>query len=209
MHDVLLVDDHPIFRAGLGQLIDEAPDFRVCGSESDASAAVRHIRDHDCAAAVLDIDMPSESGLEVLPKMLELRPRLPVVMLTFHAEEQYAVRAVQLGARGYLTKSAAGDELVTALRTVIRGGLFVSSEVVSLLARGGATREAPAHERLSDRERQVLRLIAQGLSNGEISDALSLSPKTVSTYKTRVLAKLELRSTADVVRYALEHGLAR
>jgi DNA-binding NarL/FixJ family response regulator len=157
---------------------------------------------------VLDISMPGGGGLETLKQLRTLRPDLPVLILSVYPEKQYATRALTAGAAGYLTKEAAPHELVAAIRQVARGAKYISLSLATALAEQLGDREGAPHEILSDRELQVLRLLASGMRISDIAQDLSLSVKTVSTYRTRVLTKLNLESTADLIRYALEHGLA-
>ncbi len=205
---VLLADDHPIVRAGLKELLSETGDMTVSGEANNGAEALARIREGDYDIAVLDMSMPGRSGIELIRQVKQERPRLPILVLSMHSEEQYAVRALKAGASGYLTKESAADQLVAAIRRIAAGGAFVTPETAQRLAldANGAATGAP-HTRLSDREFQVLRLIASGTSVSEIARQLSLSVKTISTHKTRIMRKMQLANQAELIRYAIEHKL--
>lgn len=208
MKRILIADDHEIVRRGLRQiLVDEFPKLHI-GEAANARDAVEAVRKQSWDAVLLDINMPGRSGLEVLEELKRLRPLVPVVMLTAFPEQDYAVRSFKLGASGYLTKSGASDELLTALRKVLAGGRYVTASLAEQLAASIAG-EAPAtpHETLSNRELQVLRLIAQGRTIKEIAAELTLSEKTVGTYRTRLSEKMGLATNVELTRYALQHRL--
>ncbi|MBM4362147.1 MAG: response regulator transcription factor [Deltaproteobacteria bacterium] len=203
---VSLTDDHPIFRRGLRQLIEEADGHQICGEHGDGEAALAHFEQHRCDVAIVDLDMPGRGGLELLRAVSARHPEQRVLIVSFHPEAQYATRALSLGARGYLTKSAAEEHLIAAITAIARGGHFLTPAAATLVVSGGL-RDMRPHERLSEREFQVLVLLAQGVPPGEIGARLALSPKTVSTYKTRLHEKLGIESAAGLVRYALDQGL--
>jgi len=203
---VVICDDHPIFREGLKKTLSFAPDIRVAGEAGSGAELLRLLEQAPCDVLILDISLPDLSGLELLKLLRERRRGPAVVVLSMHSEEQYAVRALRAGARGYLEKAGVPDELLAALRKVAAGGVYVSQPLAERLALELSSGEA-AGEVLSDREIQVLRLLASGRGVKQIAGELSLSPTTVATYRTRVLAKLRLDSTAELVRYALEHHL--
>jgi len=203
---VVICDDHPIFREGLKKTLSFAPDIRVAGEAGSGAELLRLLEQAPCDVLILDISLPDLSGLELLKLLRERRRGPAVVVLSMHSEEQYAVRALRAGARGYLEKAGVPDELLAALRKVAAGGVYVSQPLAERLALELSSGEA-AGEVLSDRESQVLRLLASGRGVKQIAGELSLSPTTVATYRTRVLAKLRLDSTAELVRYALEHHL--
>jgi len=203
---VVICDDHPIFREGLKKTLSFAPDIRVAGEAGSGAELLRLLEQAPCDVLILDISLPDLSGLERLKRLRERRRGPAVVVLSMHSEEQYAVRALRAGARGYLEKAGVPDELLAALRKVAAGGVYVSQPLAERLALELSSGEA-AGEVLSDRESQVLRLLASGRGVKQIAGELSLSPTTVATYRTRVLAKLRLDSTAELVRYALEHHL--
>jgi DNA-binding NarL/FixJ family response regulator len=205
---VLLADDHHVVRAGLRELLSGAEDITVAGEATDGHEALERVRNAEYDVAVLDMSMPGRSGIELIRLVKAERPRLKVLVLSMHSEEQYAVRALRAGASGYLTKDAAPDELIAAIRRVASGGAYVTPETAQRLALE-ASRDAGAapHTLLSDREFQVLRLLADGRTVGEIARQLSLSVKTVSTHKTHVMEKMGLANAAELIRYALEHRL--
>jgi len=205
---VLLADDHAIVRAGLKELLADTGDITVAAEATNGQEVMAQIRGADYDVAVLDMSMPGRSGIELIKQVKDEKPKLRILVLTMHSEEQYAVRALKAGASGYLTKEAAAEQLVAAIRRIAAGGAWVSPETVERLVHDAAPRaEAAPHTRLSDREFQVLRLIAGGSTVGKIARQLSLSVKTVSTHKTRILQKMGLANQAELIRYALEHRL--
>ena len=206
---ILVCDDHAIVRRGLGEILEQEEGTPVTiGEAASAAEALELARKQAWDAIVLDITMPGRSGLELLKQLKEERPNLPVLALSVHPAEQYAVRMLRAGASGYLTKDSAPDELLTALRRIVRGGRYISPSVGEMLAAelGRPADELP-HQGLSDREFEILRLLASGKRPSEIAEGLHLSVKTVSTYRARVLQKLHLRTTAEIMRYAVKHGL--
>ena len=205
---VLLADDHPIVRAGLKEILAGTGDITVAGEATNGQEVMARVRGHDYDVAVLDLSMPGRSGIELIKQVKDEKPKLRILVLTMHSEEQYAVRALKAGASGYLTKDSAAEQLVAAIRRIAAGGAYVSPETAERLALGAAPgAEVAPHTLLSDREFQVLQLIAGGQSVGEIARRLSLSVKTVSTHKTRILQKMGLANQAELIRYALEHKL--
>ena len=211
MISVLIVDDHPVVREGIKQIISETDDIVVDGEAASGHDALDLIKNVHFDAVLLDISMPGMGGLEVLKRIVREREGLPVLILSIHPEEQYAVRSLKAGAAGYLTKGSAPDELVTAIRQISAGGTYVSasqSPRLEALTRGKGPLKLP-HEVLSDREFEVLRLIAQGKAVGVIAQELELSPKTVSTYRARILSKMKLKDNSELMRYAFEHGLVK
>lgn len=208
---VLIVDDHAIVRRGLKIILEEISDRIVTMDEAaDCQEALARIRSSVYDLVLLDISLPGCSGLDLLKQLKADRPNLPVMMLTMYPEEQYAVRALRLGASGYLTKESAPDELVTAIRQVLAGGRYVSVALAERLASELGRRRKEhltPHEGLSDREFQVACLIAAGKTVGRIAEELTLSEKTVSTYRSRILAKMQLKSNAELTSYAYRHGL--
>jgi len=205
---VLLADDHAIVRAGLKEILADTGDITVAGEAINGQEVMARVRGHDYDVAVLDLSMPGRSGIELIKQVKDEKPKLRILVLTMHSEEQYAVRALKAGASGYLTKDSAAEQLVAAIRKIAAGGAYVSAETAERLALGASPRaEAAPHTLLSDREFQVLQLIAGGKSVGEIARRLALSVKTVSTHKTRILHKMGLANQAELIRYALEHKL--
>ena len=203
---VLLADDHQIVRDGLRRILAGQADLEVAGEAANGDEALALVRAHDYDVAVLDLSMPGLSGLDLVKRLKLEKPQLRLLVLSMHGEQQYAARALKAGASGYLTKDSASAQLIGALRKVAGGGVHVSAAAVAGLvsAAGG---DGPPHARLSDREFEVLKLLAGGASPTDIARRLHLSVKTVSTHKTRVLDKLGLGGTAELVRYALEHKL--
>ena len=205
---VLIADDHAIVRQGLKQILAETKDMVVAGEAESANEAIRLAREADWDVALLDISMPDKSGIDTLKQIRKDRPKLPVLILSMHPEDHYAVRCLKAGASGYLTKQSAPVQLVHAIRQVASGRKYISPAVAEELANSiGADTDRPAHALLSDREYQTLRLIATGHSLSEIAAQLSLSAKTVSVYRARLLEKLNLKNNADVASYAVKNGL--
>jgi len=205
---VLLADDHAIVRAGLKEILAATGDMTVAGEATNGQEVMAQIRARDFDVAVLDMSMPGRSGIELIKQVKDEKPKLRILVLTMHSEAQYAVRALKAGASGYLTKEAAADQLVAAIRKIAAGGAYVSSETAERLVLDTAPQAVVApHTLLSDREFQVLQMIAGGKTVGEIAKRLSLSVKTVSTHKTRILHKMGLANQAELIRYALEHKL--
>ena len=205
---VLLADDHAIVRAGLKEILADTGDVTVVGEASSGQEVLMRIRESDYDVAVLDMSMPGRSGIELIRQVKDEKPRLRILVLTMHSEQQYAVRALKAGASGYLTKESAPDQLVAAIRRIAAGGAFVSPETAEQLALDvNRAPGGPPHTLLSDREFQVFELIVNGKSVTDIARQLALSVKTVSTHKTHVLEKMGLASLADLVRYAVAHKL--
>ena len=208
MIKILIVDDHAIVREGLKQILAEIPNMAVADEACDGREAFEKVWNNEYDVVVLDISMPGASGLEVLKQIKGVRPQLPVLILSIHPEGQYAVRALRAGASGYLTKESAPDELIAAVRKVSRGGKFVSSALAEKLAfdlEAGAYK--PLHETLSDREYQVMCMIGSGKTVKKIAEELCLSPKTISTYRSRILEKMKMKSSAELTYYAIKHEL--
>lgn len=206
---VFVADDHAVVRRGVMQILAEAPDMVAAGEASTGRETLQAVREQDYDVLVLDIAMPETNGLEVLNQVRTLKPDLRVLILSMYPERQYALRALKAGAAGYLTKESAPDELIAAIRKVASGGKYVTQSLAeSLAAALGSELGKEPHETLSAREYQVMRLLAAGKTVTAIATELSLSAKTVSTYRTRILEKLDLRNSAEIIRYAFEHGLA-
>jgi two-component system, NarL family, invasion response regulator UvrY len=205
---VLIADDHAVFRRGLKEILGEAFPKATFGEAQTAQETVECVRRQPWDVVILDISMPGKSGLDILSDLKRLRPKLPILFLSMHPEEQYARRALRAGAAGYLTKESVPEELKGAVRRVVAGGRYVSATLAERLAydlREGA--DTPIHELLSDREFQVLRMIASGKTVKEIAEEICLSVKTVSTYRTRILEKTGMKTTAELIRYALQTQL--
>lgn len=205
---VLLADDHAVVRAGLREILADTGDIEVVAEAANGQEALARVREQDFDLAVLDMSMPGRNGIELVKLVKAEKPRLRILILSMHSEAQYAVRAIRAGASGYLSKDSAADELVAAIRRIAAGGAYVSPETAERLALdAGRGADALPHTRLSDREFQVFQLIAGGAAVGEIAKRLSLSVKTVSTHKTRILEKMGCASQADLIRYAIENRL--
>ncbi len=205
---VLVADDHALVRAGLKHILGMTGEISVVGEACNGQELMAEARRTPCDIILLDIGMPGRSGLDVLKQLRVEHPGVAVLMLTMYPEEQYAVRALRAGAAGYLTKDSGPEELVSAVRKVASGGRYVSLRAAESLAFEvqGGFRHSP-HEALSDRELQVLCMIARGKTVKEVASELTLSPKTVSTYRARVLAKLNLRNNSEIAYYAVKEGL--
>jgi two-component system invasion response regulator UvrY len=205
---VLIADDHAIVRRGLIQILSDAFETLVIGEAQNTQETLHLVREQDWDIAVLDISMPGRNGIEALKELKQMRPKLPVLILTTHSEEQYAVRVLKAGAAGYMTKESAPECLIDAIRKVTKGGKYISSAVGEILAASiGIDAKKPPHESLSDREYQVLRLIASGKTVGEIADELSLSVKTISTYRARILEKMVMKTNAQLTHYVISNNL--
>ncbi|GAB2853915.1 response regulator transcription factor RqpR [Pseudoduganella ginsengisoli] len=205
---VFIADDHAIVREGLKQILADTRDIVVAGEAENGVDAVKLFRRSGCHVVLLDISLPDKSGIDVLKQIKKEKPELAVLMLSMHREDQYAIRSLKAGAAGYLTKQSAPKELVTAIRQVAGGLKYVSPALAQELANHlGEDHEAPAHETLSDREYQTLTMIASGKTVGTIAKELSLSVKTVSEYRSRLLAKMKLKNSAELTHYAIKNGL--
>jgi DNA-binding NarL/FixJ family response regulator len=205
---VVIADDHTILREGLKQVLLAAGDMEVMGEAGDGPQTLQAIRSNDCDVLILDMSMPGRSGMDLIKQIKAEKPRVRILVLSMHAEQQYAVRAIKSGASGYLTKDSASTQLVTAIRRVAAGGAFISAEVAEQLALGAMPNaERPLHSSLSDREFQVFRMLVAGATVSDIAERLNLSSKTVSTHKARLLEKLNLSNQTELVHYALRHGL--
>ena len=205
---VTLVDDHPIVRRGLKETLSAEADIVVVGEAARSEEVLAALTANPCDVVLLDISLPGRGGIDVLKDIRRDFPDVRVLVVSTHDESQYAVRAMRAGAAGYLTKTSPPEELVRAVRQVIRTGRYINDEVGAALAQFAQDdRPGPPHERLSDREHEVLRLLAAGKTVSDIAAGLSLSVKTVSTYRSRLVEKLGVRTTSDLVRYALEHKL--
>jgi DNA-binding NarL/FixJ family response regulator len=207
---IVIADDHTIVREGLKQLLSAAGDFAVVGEARDGHEAIQRVRELDFDVLLLDMSMPGRGGMEVIKQAKAEKPKLRILVLSMHEEHQYAIRAIKSGASGYLTKEAAPALLATALRKVAAGGAYITPEVAEQLALGAMpATDATPHTALSDREFQVFRMLADGQAVSDIAARLNLSVKTVSTHKARLMQKLGVGTTAELIRYALTHRLTR
>jgi two-component system, NarL family, invasion response regulator UvrY len=208
MLKILIADDHPVFRRGLKQIISDNPDMAVTGEAADGLEALRQVGAGDWDVVLLDITMPGRDGIDVLTQLRKEKPELPILMLSMHPEEQYALRALTLGASGYLTKESAADELVAAIRKVSTHGRYVSASLAERLAAAlDLTSGKAPHETLSNREFKVMTMIASGETATGIARGLSLSVKTISTYRSRILRKMGMKNNAELTYYAVKNHL--
>ena len=209
MTRVIVSDDHPLLRAGLKSIVTGHGDIEIAAEVSDGHALMKALRENSFDIVLLDLMLPGRSGLDVLKQIKQEFPRLPVIILSSHKEDIYAMRSIKAGAAGYICKDYAAETLIDAIRKVARGGNYISAEVGELLARefnSPTARELP-HTLLSDREYQVLLMIASGLSSSQIASQLNVSIKTISTHRARIKEKAKLANTSEIVRYAIAHKL--
>ena len=210
MARLLIVDDHAVVRRGLRQLLQEIPDITLVEEAQNAQEALNKARRRDWDLIVLDLTLPDKLGLEVLHELKRDCPKRPVLVLSMLPEDQYGVSVLKAGAAGYLPKESAPEELVTAVRKALRGGKYVSANLAEHLAFGlGPDVEKPLHETLSERERQILCLLAAGKTYREIAEQLTISSKTVSTYRSRILIKMNMCTNAELMNYAFRHKLVQ
>jgi DNA-binding NarL/FixJ family response regulator len=205
---ILIADDHAIVREGLKQIVAEQSDMIVAGEAHNAQGVLDLLQKQEWDVVVLDINMPGRSGLDVLKEIKQQHPKLPVLVLSVHPEDQYGLRVLKAGAAGFMNKESAPAELVSAIRKVYRGGKYVSASLAERLAfHLEEDIDRPLHEALSDREFQVMCLIASGKTTTEIAQKLNLSVKTISTYRARILEKMKMKSNAELTHYAIQYGL--
>ncbi|MDB5742004.1 MAG: two component transcriptional regulator, LuxR family [Polaromonas sp.] len=205
---IVIADDHAIVREGLKRIITSADDMAVVGEAADGTEVMQQVRESEFDLLVLDLSMPGRSGMELIKLIRGEKPKLKILVLSMHEELQYAVRAIKSGASGYLTKESAPTQLMQVLRKIAAGGAFISSGVAEQLALGsmmGGT--AAVHEKLTDREFEVFRLIAIGMSVTDIAMRLNLSAKTISTHKANLMQKMNLQNQSELIRYAIKHGV--
>lgn len=208
MIKILIADDHRIVREGLKQILAETPDMVVAGEANNAQEVLKKVWDDEYDVLLLDISMPGRSGLDILKQLKTDRPKLSVLVLSMYSEEQYALRALKAGASGYMTKESATDELIEAIRKVSTGRKYISPSVAEKLAFSlESGDERPPQETLSDREFQVMCMIASGKTIKAIAEELSLSIKTVSTYRARILEKMRMKNNAELTHYAIQNKL--
>lgn len=204
---IFIADDHILIREGLKKLLVYETDLKIVGEADNPEDTVSYIMNNDVDILILDINMPGKSGLDILKQLKTFKPNLHVLILSMYPEDQFAERTIKAGASGYLTKEAATDELIKAIRKVARGGNYISNHLAEKLIFKKESQSKFSHESLSDREFQVLKLMAIGKSQVDIAGELNLSTSTVNTYRSRVLDKLGLKSNAELIHYALEHKL--
>jgi two-component system invasion response regulator UvrY len=209
MTRILVVDDHAIVRKGIGQILAETDDIVIADEANNGQEALEKVRDNSYDVVLLDISMPGPDGLDILKQLKSRRPELAVLMLSMYPEEQYAVRALRSGASGYLTKESAPEELIKAIRKVSSGGKFVSDSLAEKLAGqlNNDNHGRSPHELLSDREYQIMSMIASGKTQMQIAGELAISVKTVGTYRARILKKMGMKSNAELTRYVIENKI--
>lgn len=206
---VLIADDHPVVRRGLKQILADDPSIGSFGEASNSQEALDMAIAQDWDVILLDLTMPGQGGVEVLKQIRAAKPQVPVLVVSMHPEEQFAVRVLKAGAAGYMTKESAPDELRQAISKVVRGGRYMSEALSERIAPGGLDRmpDREPHEALSDREYQVIRMIASGKAASDIARELNLSVKTISTYRTRILEKMRMKNNAELTHYAIQNKL--
>lgn len=208
MINVLVADDHALIREGLKKTLSGEPDMAVVGEATNVAELFQQLERLTVSIILLDITMPGESGLDALKELRQKYPHVPVLILSFHPEHRFAVRALKAGAAGYITKQSATEELVQAVRKIVGGGKYVSAALAEELATELDTENGKLpHETLSDREFQVMRLIAAGKKSSEIAAELAVSVNTINTYRMRIFEKMKMQSNVELSRYAVEHGL--
>lgn len=208
MTKIIIVDDHPIFRSGLKQILQEELDMEVVGDAGSAQDLYKILKELKWDLIILDINLPGENGIEILKELNYRYKKVSVLFLSNHSESQYGIRALEAGAAGYMTKEAAPRELVTAIRKIMTGRKYISETMAEKLASGlGNKSKKTGHESLSDREFQVMCLLGSGKSVKEIANELILTVQTVSTYRSRILEKMKMNSSADIIRYVIENNL--
>jgi DNA-binding NarL/FixJ family response regulator len=207
---ILIADDHPIVSAGFKQVLSDTPDLVVADEAGNGQEVLQYLKKKKYDVVLLDISMPGKSGLEILKELKTDYPQLPVLILSIYPEEQYAIRALRAGASGYLTKASAPNELISAIRKISAGGRYISASLAEKLATYlNADMTKSPHETLSDREHQVMRLIASGKTVSQIAESLNLSVKTISTYRAHVLEKMKMKNNAEITLYAVQNKLVQ
>ncbi len=204
---IIIADDHPLYRRGLKNAFLETPDIEVVDEAKSGEELLEKVRGMDLSLAILDISLPGKGGLEILKQLKDDRPKLPILILTVLPEEHYAVRFFKAGASGFITKESSTDQIYAAVRKVADGGKYASPEITEKLAFDFSKSDRPTHERLSDREHQVFIMLAEGQSPTEIGKDLSLSVKTISTHRSRILDKMQMKKNAELIHYAISHRL--
>jgi DNA-binding NarL/FixJ family response regulator len=205
---VLITDDHPIVRNGIKQILGDCSDIKVVCEVSNGHELLNELNNIAVDVILLDISMPGRNGLSYIKEIKNIKPEVAILMLSIYSEEQYALRSLKLGASGFITKSSTPEELITAIRKVAQGKKYITTMLAEKIAMDiGNTYDKSAHELLSDRELEVMCMLANGMTNKDIAIELSLSPKTISTYRERILEKLNLKSTAEIIRYAIKESI--
>jgi len=205
---ILIADDHPLFRDGLRHILAGCPDFTVADEASNGQEVFEKVWKNEYDMVLLDIAMPGTPGLEVLKRLKNEKPKLPVLVLSMYPEEQYAVRVIKAGASGYLTKQSASEELITAIRRISGGRKYITPSIAERLADDvEPAAEKPLHDTLSDRELEVFRMISAGKTAIQMAEGLFLSVKTISTYRSRILEKMQMKTNAELIHYAIKHNM--
>ena len=204
---VIIADDHPLFRRGLKHAFSETPDIEVVDEAENGDDLLKKISGADLSVILMDLAMPGKTGLDLLKQLRDEQPKLPVLVLTVYPEEHYAVRYFKAGASGFITKESSTDQIYAAVRKVANGGKFASPEITEKLAFDFDKSDRPLHENLSDREHQVFMMLAEGESPTDIGKILSLSVKTISTHRSRILDKMQMKKNAELIYYAISHRL--
>jgi DNA-binding NarL/FixJ family response regulator len=204
---VIIADDHPLFRRGLKHAFSETPDIEVVDEAENGDDLLKKIPGADLSVILMDLAMPGKTGLDLLKQLRDEQPKLPVLVLTVYPEEHYAVRYFKAGASGFITKESSTDQIYAAVRKVANGGKFASPEITEKLAFDFDKSDRPLHENLSDREHQVFMMLAEGESPTDIGKILSLSVKTISTHRSRILDKMQMKKNAELIYYAISHRL--
>ncbi|MFZ3137975.1 MAG: response regulator transcription factor [Thermodesulfovibrionales bacterium] len=205
---ILIADDHPMFREGLRRILAGCPDINVADEASNGQEVFEKVWNNEYDMVLLDIAMPGIPGLEVLKRLKNEKPKLPVLVLSMYPEEQYAVRVIKAGASGYLTKESASEELISAIRRISGGRKYITSSIAERLADDvEPTAENPLHNTLSDREFEVYRMIVAGKTTTQMAEELFLSVKTISTYRYRILEKMQMKTNAELIHYAVKHNM--
>ncbi|MEW6068818.1 MAG: response regulator transcription factor [Nitrospirota bacterium] len=210
MIKILIADDHPVVREGIKKMLENIPDIKVTGEATTAQEVLNKIEKNTYDILLLDISLPDRSGLDILNELREKKPELPVLVLSIHDEEQYVIKALKLGASGYLSKKSAFEELDSAIRRISGGRRYISASLAKKLTFyliGKDKEEKLPHERLTEREYNILCMIAKGIKPKEIAEELSLSVNTVGTYRNRILEKMDMKTTAELIHYAIKHTL--
>jgi DNA-binding NarL/FixJ family response regulator len=205
MIEIIITDDHPIVRQGLKKILEENTDMRVIAEAGSASDLLDQLKSRSFDILVLDISLPGRSGLDLMTDIKAISPSLQILIVSIHPEEQYAMRALKLGASGYLSKTSLPEELISAVRKISLGKKYITVPLAEKIASN--TSEYPPYHKLSNRELEVMRLLAQGNTPGNVAQKLSLSVKTISTYRSRIIFKLNLKTTSEIIRYAIREGL--
>ena len=204
---VIIADDHPLFRRGLKHAFSETPDIEVVDEAENGDDLLKKISGANLNVILMDVAMPGKTGLDLLKQLRDEQPKLPVLVLTVYPEEHYAVRYFKAGASGFITKESSTDQIYAAVRKVANGGKFASPEITEKLAFDFGKSDRPLHENLSDREHQVFMMLAEGESPTDIGKILSLSVKTISTHRSRILDKMQMKKNAELIHYAISHRL--